>query len=81
MNIEKYTKKFSPLTEKFDCGNFIINNFIKSGDALDENQGITYIMLSDEKNYIIGYIIYLSEELIKLKLLETKNYINLWAVL
>jgi len=55
MNIEKYTKKFSPLTEKFDCGNFIINNFIKSGDALDENQGITYIMLSDEKNYIIGY--------------------------
>jgi len=55
MNIVKYTKRFSSLTEKFDCGNFIINNFLKSGDALDKNQGITYVMLSDEKNYIIGY--------------------------
>ncbi|WP_143322578.1 hypothetical protein [Clostridium sp. HBUAS56010] len=55
MNIEKYTQQYLFLTEEFDCGNFVINNFLKSSDALDENQGITYIMLSDEKNYIIGY--------------------------
>lgn len=55
MNIIKYTMDYFPLTDKFDCGNFVINNFLKSSDALDENQGITYIMLSDENDYIIGY--------------------------
>nr|WP_314463653.1 hypothetical protein [uncultured Clostridium sp.] len=55
MNIEKYTKNYFSLTKEFDCGNYVINNFLKSADALDENQGITYIMLSDEKDYIIGF--------------------------
>lgn len=50
MNIEKYTKNYSFLTKEFDCGNYVISNFLKSSDALDENQGITYIMLSDEKD-------------------------------
>ena len=33
----------------------MIDNFLKNGDALDENQGITYVMLSDKKDFIIGY--------------------------
>ena len=49
MVIEKYTKEYEVLAEKFTCGNFVIDNFLQSGDALDENQGITYVMLSDKK--------------------------------
>ena len=55
MNIVKYTKEFSELAGKFDCGNSVINRFLISGDALNENQGITYVMLSDQKDFIIGY--------------------------
>ncbi len=55
MNIEKYTPKYAGLAKDFECGNIVIDNFLKSGDALDENQGITYILLSDDKNFIIGY--------------------------
>lgn len=55
MNIEKFTHKYEKLTRKFECGNIIINNFLKNGDALDENQGITYVLLSDKKDVIIGY--------------------------
>lgn len=55
MNIEKYTSKYEELTKKFECGNVIIDNFLKNGDALDENQGITYVLLSDNKDFIIGY--------------------------
>jgi hypothetical protein len=77
MNIEKYTKNFSYLTEKFDCGNFIINNFIKSGDALDENQGITYIILSDEKDYIIGYYNISVGRVDQIEIIENENLYKL----
>ena len=33
----------------------VIDNFLKSYDALDENQGITYILLTDEEDFIVGY--------------------------
>lgn len=55
MEIVKYTREYIELAEKFDCGNSVINKFLKQADALDENQGITYIMLSDKRNFIIGY--------------------------
>ena len=55
MNIEKYTFEYENLAKNFECGNFVIDNFLKNGDALDENQGITYILLSDKKDFIIGY--------------------------
>lgn len=55
MEIIKYTREYVDLAKKFDCGNSVINNFLKQADALDENQGITYIMLSDKKDFIIGY--------------------------
>ena len=55
MEIVKYTREYIDLAKKFDCGNSVINKFLKQADALDENQGITYIMLSDKKDFIIGY--------------------------
>ncbi len=55
MNVERYTKEYETLTKDFECGNMVINNFLKKSNALDENQGITYILLSDEKDVIIGY--------------------------
>jgi hypothetical protein len=55
MTIEKYTKDYKSLAKNFTCGNLIIDNFLHSDDALDTNQGITYILLSDDRNFIIGY--------------------------
>ena len=55
MNNAKYTLQYRDLAKNFSCGNIVIDNFLKSGDALDENQGITYVLLSDKKDFIIGY--------------------------
>lgn len=55
MNIKKYTKEFADLARKFTCGNIVIDNFLKGGSALDENRGITYVLLSEEDDFIIGY--------------------------
>ena len=51
----KYTFQYRDLEKNFNCGNIIIDDFLGSGDALDKNQGITYILLSDQKDFIIGY--------------------------
>ena len=55
MIIEKYTREYENLRDSFKCGNNIIDNFLREGNALDENQGITYVMLSDKRDVIIGY--------------------------
>jgi hypothetical protein len=55
MIVDKYTKNYEDLAKKFDCGNAVINNFLRDGNALDANQGVTYVLLSDEKDYIVGY--------------------------
>ena len=55
MIFDKFKVEYKALTDNFSCGNIIIDNFLKSNDALDENQGITYVMLSDKKDFIIGY--------------------------
>lgn len=55
MNIVKYTSEYEGLKENFTCGNVVIDNFLRNGNALDENQGITYVLLSDKKDVIIGY--------------------------
>ncbi len=55
MEFKKYCADYSGLTQNFKCGNFVIDNFLRSSDVLDENQGITYILLSDEGDFIIGY--------------------------
>lgn len=51
-DIQKNTRK---LAQNFECGNTIIDNFLRNGNALDGNQGITYVLLSDKKDVIIGY--------------------------
>ena len=55
MNITKYASEYKDLKRHFSCGNIVIDNFLKSDNALDENQGITYVLLSDRKDAIIGY--------------------------
>lgn len=55
MNIVKYTSEYEGLAKAFTCGNIIIDKFLQDGNALDDNQGITYILLSDESDFIIGY--------------------------
>ena len=55
MNIVKYTQEYRHLTKKFKCGNDVIDKFLHDNDALDKNQGITYLLLSDESDFIIGF--------------------------
>lgn len=55
MEIVKYVSGYKDLAKNFDCGNIVIDNFLKNGNALDENQGITYVLLSKQKDFIIGY--------------------------
>lgn len=55
MNIVKYTSEYKHLAKNFKCGNEVIDKFLHDGSALDENQGITYVLLSDESDCIIGY--------------------------
>jgi hypothetical protein len=55
LNVKKYTRELSFLVNKFACTNIKIEKFIKSSDALDPNQGITYLFLSDDDDFIIGY--------------------------
>lgn len=55
MRILKFGYNHCSLVKDFSCGNIIIDNFLKSGDALDLNQGITYIMLPESDDIIIGY--------------------------
>lgn len=45
MDIIKYTSEYEGLKKRFTCGNIVIDNFLKNGGALDENQGITYVLL------------------------------------
>lgn len=55
MNIERFTHNHFKLLKDFSCGNIVLDNFIKSNNALDNNQGVTYLLLSDDKDFIIGY--------------------------
>lgn len=55
MNIVKYTQEYRHLAKKFKCGNDVIDKFLHDNDALDKNQGITYLLLSDESDFIIGF--------------------------
>jgi len=55
MNIIKYTKELKHLANAFTCGNIVIDNFLKSNQSLDPNIGVTYILLSDDETYLIGY--------------------------
>ncbi len=51
----KYTSEYSHIVFDFDCRNMVVNNFLKSSASLDKNEGVTYLMLSDNKDVVIGY--------------------------
>lgn len=55
MEFIKLTNENHHLVNTFDCKNTVINNFLKSENALDLNQGVTYILLNDTKNEVIGF--------------------------
>ena len=55
MEFTKLTNTNYHLTASFDCKNTVINNFLKSEKALDSNQGVTYILLNNSKDKIIGF--------------------------
>ena len=55
MKINKFKPEYKALAQSFTCGNIIIDHFLQSSDALDLNQGITYVLLSDDNDFIIGY--------------------------
>lgn len=55
MHILKYTPEYTHLVKDFECGNIVIDNFIRNVNPLDENQGVTYLLLSDKKDFVIGY--------------------------
>ena len=50
-----FKPEYKALAQSFTYGNIISDHFLQSSDALDLNQGITYVLLSDKKNAIIGY--------------------------
>ena len=54
-NVELYTKEFRALSNDFSCGNIVIDNFLKSDESLDNNIGVTYVLLDDKQKQIIGY--------------------------
>lgn len=55
MEFIKLTNENHHLVNTFDCKNSVINNFLKSENALDSNQGVTYILLNDNKDEVIGF--------------------------
>lgn len=74
MEIQKFTNEYIDLVKDFDCGNLVINNFLKNGSALDENRGITYIMLADKNDFIIGYYNIEAGRVDQIESLDGKNY-------
>ena len=55
MNIVEYTSEYEYLAKNFKCGNSVIDKFLHDGNALDKNQGITYILLSDDNGWCGQY--------------------------
>ena len=81
MIFEKFKAEYKSLANDFHCGNIVIDNFLQSNDALDINQGITYILLTDEKDFIIGYYNISAGVLTEWKLQVMRYIICRWAVL
>lgn len=55
MIVRKFTHNDTTLAKSFECGNLIIDNFLKSNKALDPNYGVTYILVNNTNDFIIGY--------------------------
>ena len=55
MNIKRIEKEHRKLTSIFNSGNSVLDKFIKSDNAFDSAQGITYVWLNSEGSELIGY--------------------------
>lgn len=55
MNIKKIEEKHSELAMSFNSGNSVLDRFIKSSEAFDNAQGITYVWLNSNDSELIGY--------------------------
>ena len=40
LNVQPYTPALQKLATKFDCGNYYLNQFLRSSDALDTGRTI-----------------------------------------
>lgn len=48
------TEENAFLTEKFDCGNEVINHYLKS-EAKKDTQAVSFLITDEKKNAVIGY--------------------------
>lgn len=56
LHVVSFTSDLLSLAEKFDSGHTPINQFLQDGDqSLNTNIGKTYVLLSQDDRYIIGY--------------------------
>lgn len=55
MIFKKLAPEFDALLKAFDSGNSYLDQFLKGRMAYDGSIGKTYLFLSDDKKYIIGY--------------------------
>lgn len=51
----KFTSNMRPLVQDFHSGNSYLDRFIKGLDALNDNFGKTYLLLSDNEQEVCGY--------------------------
>ena len=56
----------------FSCGNYVIDNFIKSSEALDHSQGITYVMLAG--NEAVGFYNITTGRVDREEMINGQNY-------
>ncbi len=52
---ELYTKELLELSKSFSSGNSFLDSFIKTGDALDDGLGKTFVWIDEKRSHIIGY--------------------------
>lgn len=55
MIFQKLMPEYETLVERFDSGNSYLDQFLRGRNAYDDSIGKTYLFLSDDKQYVIGY--------------------------
>jgi len=55
LNVKSFSKRYQAFADKFDCGNFILNAFLRGTESLDCDYGKTFVLLTDDDSAIIGF--------------------------
>lgn len=55
INTEIFTCDMFNMAKNFSSGNRFLDNFLKSGDALNDNIGKTFVWVNEDRTEIIGY--------------------------